>query len=177
MKRFILGLACALVLSSASILAQVGVYGKLDLNHYTDTNANSTNWLYGGGIGIYDDLVHGGPLSLGGDLRGDFASGSNHQYRDLLVGVRLAAKFPLIPLKPYVEPLFGYGGAKYSGQTAADISTSFDNKFLYGGVGGLDFTLLPHVDWRVIEGGYLREKNGTLSNPAILLSTGIVIRL
>jgi hypothetical protein len=178
LKRIVLSLASVLLLSAASsAFAQVGIYGKLDLNPYTDTNAKTQNWIYGGGIGIYDDFVHAGPIAIGGDLRGDIDSGSNHGYRSLLLGPRLALKVPVVHLRPYVEPLFGYGGAKYTGQTAAEVTTSYDNKILYGGVGGLDLTILPHLDWRVIEGGYLKERNGSLPNPSILLSTGIVFRL
>ena len=177
LKRILLRLACVLLMSAVPAVAQLGVYGKLDLNRYTDTNANSTNWLYGAGIGVYDNFIHAGPIALGGDLRGEFASGNNHSYRSLLVGPRIALKLPIINFSPYLEPLFGYGGGKYSGQTAADVTTSYDNKFLYGGVGGLDITVLPHLDWRVIEAGYITEHNGNLPNPSILLSTGIVIRL
>jgi hypothetical protein len=74
---------------------------------------------------------------------------------------------------PYVEALAGAGYTQFpvaSGQASG-------TKFSYQFVGGVDFTILPHIDWRVAEFSY-----GGLSildssiNPKTL-STGIVLRL
>lgn len=176
MKQITLGLACLLILSASAAMAQLAVYGKFDLNHYTDTNANKSHLLYGGDVGLYDDFVHAGPIRLGGDLRGAFLSGDQYHHRSLLLGLRLAVKLPAVPVRPYVEPVLGVGGARYTGPTAIEITNvPYDTKLIYGLVGGIDWTLVPHLDWRV-EAGYTREKNGTLPNPDVLFGAGPVIR-
>jgi hypothetical protein len=159
-----------------SARAQVGIYGKLDLNHHDDNNSNSSHMLYGGGVGVYYNFVHEGPLTVGGDLRGDFLSGDNLDYRSLLFGLPLGFRIPVVHVKPYVEPLVGVGGAKATGPTGFGITPAYSSKLTYGFVGGLDVTVLPHLDWRAIEAGYTREKNGTLSDPNVLVSTGLVVR-
>ena len=176
MKRIVLCLAGLFLLFLHPAVAQFAVYANLALNHHTDTNSNSSHLLYGAGVGLYDDFVHAGPVALGGDLRGDFLAGDQYRYRSLLLGARLSAKLPLTPVRPYIEPVIGIGGARYAGPTAIEITNvPYDSKLTYGFVGGIDWTALPHLDWR-IEAGYTREKNGHLPNPNVLVSTGPVFR-
>lgn len=170
-----------LALACLSASAQISIYGKLDIDHHTDTNSSSSFSVFGGGVGLQDDFAHLGPLSLGGDLRGDFESGNQYRYRSILGGLPVGFSIPIVGLKPYVEPLVGVGGAKFTGPTGTGgsqivVSPNYTNKFTYGAVGGLLFTVLPHLDWRVIEVGYTREKDAHLTNPNLLVSTGLGLR-
>ena len=75
-----------------------------------------------------------------------------------LVGPRVAIKLPVLPIKPYGEILFGV--ASYP-QTSAGIQ--YPNDFAYRYVLGLDSTILPHIDWRVVDFSYgiNNSANGT----------------
>ena len=181
MKLFASLATAVLSLSCLAASAQISIYGKLDIDHHTDTNSGNSFNVYGGGLGVQDDFAHLGPLSLGADLRGDFESGNQNSYRSFLGGVPVGFKIPIVGLKPYVEPLFGVGGDKFTGSTGSGgsqvvVSPNYTNKFTYGAVGGLLFTVLPHVDWRIIEVGYTHEKDAHLTNPNILVSTGLGLR-
>ncbi len=185
MKLSRLLLSC-LLLGSASLVAhaQVAVYGNFDYTRYTDHSLSQTTNFYGGGVGVYDDFLHIGPLRAGFDVRGDLLSGNKARYRDLLGGVRVAAKAPLVPIKPYAQFSVGAGGPQYTGGLAAGISSApYRTKFTYEVLGGVDFTILPHVDFRAVEAGYGRVSgvNGSQAgNPAstlITIRSGIVIRL
>jgi hypothetical protein len=182
MKRFVYLAALLAILPVLPAAAQVGLYGKFDFASYTDSNSSSSKSMAGAGIGVYYDFVHAGPIALGADVRGDLTSGNQYKYRDLLLGARLTAKVPVAHLRPYIEPLIGIGGARFTGPTGtlssgAPIVTHYDNKLTYGLVGGFDVTIVPHLDWRVVEVGYTRQSIGALSNPSILVSTGLVFRL
>jgi hypothetical protein len=74
----------------------------------------------------------------------------------------------------------GVGGSKYNGPSR--LQTHYNSKLQYGFIGGLDYTLIPHVDLRVAEVGYLRMSGitGGFPAPAVNLVTvgaGIVLRL
>lgn len=170
--------------ASVAASAQVGIYGDFDYTHYTDHSANASTSFYGGGVGVYDDFLHVGPLRAGLDLRGDFLGGNNYRYRDVLAGVRVAAKAPVLPFKPYGQFSVGVGGPRSTGALGAGISGShYTTKFTYEVMGGVDCTILPHVDFRVLELGYGRMTGvdgSAVSNPASTLfsvRSGLVFRL
>jgi hypothetical protein len=183
MKIALQSILICLALGGAAARAQIGIYGKFDYTRYTDHSLNEETSYDGVGAGIYYDLLHLGPAHLGLDLRGSQQSENNLRFRTGLAGIRLAAKLPAIPIRPYVQVSAGAGGGKSTGPFAAGISgEQYHSKFLYEVLGGLDYTLIPHVDFRAIELGYGREtgSSGTPgSNPAstlFLLSTGLVVR-
>ena len=95
----------------------------------------------------------------------------------------MSGKAPVLPIRPYVQASVGAGGTKYTGPTAAGISNlQYHSKFMYEILGGVDYTLVPHVDLRVIEIGVGRQTgaSGAVGNPAVItveVSTGLVIRL
>ena len=109
--------------------AQFAVYGNFNATHVNDNNNSTSIWYYGPGAGAYYDFLHVGPISAGVDLRGNFLFGNNYKYRSALFGVRVAAKPPLIPIKPYAQFSVGTGGAKYTGST--NLPVSYSNKFQY----------------------------------------------
>lgn len=172
-----LAFGVVLVAGGSIAKAQVGIYGKFDYTRYSASNSGALNYV-GGGVGVYDDLVHLGPLSLGLDLRGDLSSESKLYYRSLLGGVRVAFRVPLVSLRPYVQGSIGVGGTKPKDSFAVGISNAhYSNKLTYEGLVGADLGVLPHVDWRVIElGGGKQSDRGSGAPTLFLLSTGIVVR-
>lgn len=151
--------------SSAS--AQTGVYATFTA---AKTDVGNNSWIYGPIVGAYFDSSHFAVLEWGVDLRGSFLGGSgSNQLQSGLVGPRVAAHLPVIPLKPYAEGLVGVGHVK-SNQLSA-------TKFEYQVLGGVELNVLPRLDWRVVEvsyGGLPGIANGI--NPTTL-STGIVFRV
>jgi hypothetical protein len=183
MKAISVTFLICFALSGAVARAQVGVYGKFDYTRYTDTYANQETSFDGGDLGAYYDFLHIGPVKAGFDLRGSFLSGSKYRYRSGLAGIRVAAHTPVIPLQPYAQFSVGAGGTEYTGPLAAGISSShYNNKFVYEILAGVDYTVFPHLDFRVIELGYGRMSgtDGTsTNNPANTLftvGTGLVVR-
>lgn len=188
MKRCWLFLSLVLSLLAACADAQVAVYGKLDITHFKN-NANQTSeWFYGPSIGVYDNFVHLGPLRVGADLRGSYLFGSNDKYRSVLGGARVEVKPPLLPIRPYAEGLIGIAGTRsnqtgsFSTASSVSFSSSFGTKFAYQILGGVDVTVLPHIDLRVAEVGYGRVSPvssgvNTPSSSVTSLSSGVVLRL
>jgi hypothetical protein len=169
----------AFALSAAQ--AQIGIYGKFDATNLSGTSNNfeTLGWYKGGGGGLYYDFIHLGPVRLGADLRGNFLTGNQQKFKSVLGGLRLSVKPPILPIRPYIQGLVGVGGASHSG--LGNTGTIYSNKFEYQVVGGLDYTLFPHIDWRAAEIGYGRI-SGISSNPSapavntFTLGTGIVVR-
>lgn len=171
----VLGLLCACA------QAQLGIYGKVNLTHYNDQVDRTSHWFYGPGAGIYYDFFSLGPLALGADLRGSYGWNTGLEYRDVLGGLRLVAKPPVLPIRPYVQGSVGVGGVKATNASSGYPQT-FSNKFTYEVLGGVDFTILPYIDLRLPEVGYgqITGVSGGLNPPRSTLfevSTGIVIRL
>ena len=72
---------------------------------------------------------------------------------------------------PYLEAVGGIGHYDYGAGQGSN--TQFEYQILVG----IDYTVVPRLDWRVVEFSYggLSTINGTL-NPRTL-STGLVLRL
>lgn len=182
----VLSLLIGLAISSVPSRGQVGIYAGLsaDRRHVTDflssaptgSDNTRTNWPFGPTFGFYNDFAHVGPIYLGSDTRLEFARGS-YASNTLLFGLRLAAKPPVFPLKPYIQASLGIAHFNKTSDTAS--STNMEYRI----AGGVDYTLLPHVDWRVIEvgGGSLFDYSigsGThQGNSLYTYSTGIVFRI
>lgn len=169
-KCYRLALFAALALAALSpwAKAQTGIYAG-----FTAAKMDSTNskWIYGPTVGAYIDSSHFAVLEWGIDLRGSFLGGSGTtQLQSGLIGPRVVVHAPVIPLKPYGEALFGIG----HGQVPAQASAT---KFQYQILGGIEYTLVPRVDWRVFEIGYndLPNFDGGLTPKTF--STGLVVRL
>jgi hypothetical protein len=150
--------------------AQTAVYGQFSASHFN--NLPDTNeWGYGGGFGLYSDFYKVPFAKVGADVRFQFVRpADNITLFSGLVGPRIALHPKVIPLNPYAEFLFGGGHFTYGNNSPS--TTQFDWRVL----GGLDKTLLPHIDWRVIEVSYgqLNTFSGHLQ--PVTLSTGIVLR-
>jgi hypothetical protein len=165
---------------------QVGIYATLsgDRRHITDvlstppagSDNTKTNWPFGPTIGFYNNFSHAGPIYLGSDARLEFARGS-YSSNALLFGLRLAAKPVAVPLKPYIQASLGLVHFN-----TTDLNASSTN-MEYRITGGVDYTLLPHIDWRVIEIGggsildYSFGSGTSQGNSLTTYSTGIVFRV
>ena len=141
--------------------AQTGVYGE-----FSGAGLGVGDKVYGGTFGLYSDAIHAAVVSLGFDVRGEFLTGNGQSLNSGLGGLRLAAHPQVLPLKPYVEALGGVGHA----DTVLGSSTHAEYRI----AGGVDWTIFPRIDWRVVEvsGG---DSTGNVS-PTVI-STGIVLRL
>ncbi len=150
---------------------------------YAFLGANSTSRLFSGvGVGVYDQLVHSGPVDAGIDLRGSIQKGANAHLNEFLIGGRVQYHSAGSRLKPYAEVLGGVGG------TRAATNPIYKSKATYGGFAGLDYQVGKYVDIRAIEVGYsslstisTAAVTGTANQPPssslINFSAGIVFRL
>ena len=143
--------------------AKLAIYGTVGSEK---SGLPNENWTLAGTVGLYYGLAHLAPLNLSIDARGDLSSNIN----SALIGPRLGLKLPAIPLKPYGEFLIGV--QSYS-KTAAGLKDP--NDFAYRYVLGLDTTILPHIDWRVLDFSYALN-NSSNGSHAKTLSTGLVLR-
>jgi len=168
-RRIILTLITVLLLclvpANLHAQAKLAIYGaggteKSGLQH--------SGWNAAGIFGFYYGLRHFGPLDLSADVRGDLSS---NIYSGVL-GPRLAVKIPVVPTRPYGEFLFGE--SSYSTQSNGNRNA---NDFTYRAVVGVDFTLIPHFDWRVVDYSYssgITQLNASVHPKTI--TTGFVIR-
>ena len=167
--RLALILGC-LIFFSLAASAQTGIYAEFSTS---DFNASGVDRQYGPTFGLYHNLWRPPFLGIGFDLRATLlGSGDTKAYMGF-VGPRLQVRPRVIPLMPYVEGLVGVGdvhvgsGGNFFSKTA----------FAFEGVVGVDWTILPRLDWRVVElsSGGFSSLNASIS-PRIL-STGVVLRL
>jgi len=150
--------------------AQTGIYIEYG---GSKVDAPSNDWIYGPTFGLYTDLIGGVPfVHLGADLRGSVLgiSQTTTLYNGL-VGPRVSLHPHVLPFMPYLEGLGGVG--HYDFGAGQDNSTKFEYQFL----AGIDYTVIPRLDWRVVEFSYggLSIFNGDLHPKT--LSTGLVLRL
>ncbi len=148
----------------AKAQAKLAIYGTIG----GERSAVVNDWTESGTIGLYHDLNGHGPLSLAIDARGELSGNVNA----VVFGPRLALHLPAFPIKPYGELLVG--GMKYANSRSGSKDSG---DLAYRWVAGVDSTILPRVDWRVIDfsyGGGL--VNLSTSTHMKTLSTGLVLR-
>ena len=150
------------VLHAQSRLAIYGTVGG------ETTGLGNEGWSSAGTVGAYHDFTHGPLISLAIDGRADISTNVN----SFLGGPRISVHAPAFPIKPYGELLIGASWYRPPGGTSKDSSN-----FTYRWVGGIDTTILPHVDWRIFDFSY----GGGINDPTQhshqkSLTTGIVLR-
>jgi hypothetical protein len=139
-----------------------------------NTGLANANWEVGPTIGLYGEHSAGGLLGLGVDLRGVILAKNGDKLDSGLVGPRLSFHPKLLRISPYTEFLFGMGHTFVPAQgSAAQIEVT---KFEYSLLGGVDYTLVPRLDWRVIEFSYGGFSAFTGSYHPKMLSSGLVLR-
>lgn len=150
--------------------AQTAVYGMFSAGHYsgigvgygTPPTQSGGMTARGGTFGVYDNFAPFGPIRFGGDARFFIQNSANsttygNKLAGFLFGPRLEiAPPPPIPLKPYIQIEIGGVG------TNNGTSTSKTTSFAYEVNGGVDVTILPHLDIRGEYGaGQLTSINNT----------------
>jgi hypothetical protein len=149
--------------------AQTGLYAEFG---GSKVDAPSNDWIYGPTFGLYHDFYSVPFIHVGGDLR--FSILGVSQTTSLIsgeIGPRVSVHPRILPVMPYLEALGGIGHYDFgAGQSS---NTQFEYQFL----AGIDYTLIPRLDWRVVEFSYggLSAFNGDLHPKT--LSTGLVLRL
>lgn len=158
-----LAVAAALLATffATTAAAQIGVYAGFSGGHVSSTSGT----LFGPLFGVY--AQRGSPLSIGVDARGSFLTRNGTQYYTGAVGPRVAITPPLARIKPYLEGLVGVGGVS----SGTSSSTHLNYQVLFG----VDATIVPRIDWRVLEYDYSALAGASTS--ATILTTGIVVRL
>jgi len=158
-------LLCLLLAPSAAH-AQIAVYAGFSGASIAN---GGTDWAYGPLFGAYKQTGYAANIvSIGGDARASFLSHDNFHYYTGAVGPRIAFKAPILPFRPYVEGLVGVGNVQTDGRNS-------NTHFNYQVLGGLDTTLLPRLDWRVVEFDYSAVSSQSVS--AKIFTTGLVLRL
>ena len=145
--------------------AQIGVYAGFSGAPVGGSGATSS--AFGPTLGVY--VQSGRYISLGGDLRGTFLTRNGFNYFTGAAGPRLAFRAPVLPVRPYVEGLIGVASVKDGNGSSS--STNLNYQIL----GGVDMTILPHVDWRLIEFDYSAASGSSVN--AKIFTTGLVLRL
>lgn len=164
---FLLLLVTALGCAAAS--AQTGIYLEFG---GSKVGAPNNDWIFGPTFGGYHDFYSLVVLHAGVDVRGSVLGVSQTTtLTSGMIGPRVSIHPHVLPLMPYVEGLGGIGHFDYGANQGSD--TKFEYQFL----AGVDHTLIPRLDWRVIEFSYggLSSFNGSLHPRTI--STGLVLRL
>ena len=135
--------------------------------------------MYGPTVGLYHDNGLG-LVAYGYDVRGSFlrrgdtnGSDSNESLTTFEGGLRFAVTPHVLPVKPYVEALGGYGGLTAGQGTVRTSASHFTYQFLRA----VDFTFFPRLDWRVVEFSYGGLSGLGSSYDPKTLSTGLVFRL
>ena len=164
-RLFLIALLC-FFLTPSTAHSQIAVYGGYSA---ASIHNGGTDWAYGPLVGAYKQTGYAANIvSIGADVRASFLSHNNfHDYTGA-IGPRFAFKAPILPFRPYVEGLVGFGNVQTDGHNS---STHFNYQVL----GGLDMTIFPRVDWRVVEFDYSAVPNQSMY--AKTLTTGLVIRI
>ncbi|QHS52772.1 hypothetical protein [Edaphobacter sp. 12200R-103] len=164
-RLFLFALLC-LFLAPSPAHSQIAVYAGYSA---ASINNGGTDWAYGPLFGAYKQTGYAANIvSIGGDLRASFLSHNNFHYYTGAAGPRIAFKAPILPFRPYVEGLVGVGNVQTDGHNSS-------NHFNYQVLGGLDTTLLPRLDWRVVEFSYNAVPSQSVN--AKTLTTGLVLRI
>ena len=162
MRRFLPLLA--LLIGSAAHAQVISLYGTFSDTHLTNLVTGSTgnpsvttttsHFTPGFGLGATFGFLPIGPIHLGLDVRGSSKPGNDGS--DLiLVGPRLAVKLPVIRLKPYIQASGGYLRTRTTLINSPLPAGTQDTATFaaYEIIGGIDYPLLPILDFRVIELG------------------------
>jgi hypothetical protein len=149
--------------------AQTGIYAEFG---GSKINAPSDDWIYGPTFGVYSDFIPLPFVHLGADLRGSVLGVSqNTTLYSGMIGPRLSVHPHVLPISPYIEAVFGIGHYDYG------FNGGSDTKFEYQFLGGIDHTVIPRLDWRVVEFSYGGLSAFGSSIHPKTISTGLVLRL
>lgn len=168
MKKLVLLFA---LLSAATLVqGQTAVYAEYGAS---DFHLPNIGWQYGPTFGVY--YAHWGVpfVRVGFDARASFiGSGSTHDDSGF-IGPRIALHPHVIPLMPWAEALVGASSYQFGQGSAKTSGTSLS----YNLAAGLDLTILPRLDWRVIDYSWQDVTGVGQQFRPETYSTGLVLRL
>ena len=150
--------------------AQTGVYATFSAS---DFDVPNVSWQYGPTFGLYHDFFHFPFIGAGLDARATLAGFNASEIYSGFAGPTFQLHPAILPIKPYAEVLVGAGHVKVGQGLAATNQTAFS----YEGVVGLDWTILPRIDWRVVDFSYQEFTNLSVHATPRTVSTGFVLRL
>jgi hypothetical protein len=153
--------------------AQTAIYATFTAGKL---NVAGTDWIYGGQAGIYHDFQPIPMLHLGLDGRAQILDKGQTKLISGMAGPRVAIKPWAIPIRPYVEALFGVGHVEFNPANVSSPDATSETDFEYQFVGGLDLTLFPHIDWRMGEFSYGGVSGLSQCLHPKTASTGLVVR-
>jgi hypothetical protein len=168
LRTFLLLLLASFIITIAAN-AQTGIYVEYG---GSKIDAPSNDWIYGPTFGLYHDFYSVPLVHLGADLRGStLGISQTTTVTSGMIGPRVSLHPRVLPAMPYLEALGGVGYYDYGNGQGSN--TQFEYQFL----AGLDVTVLPRLDWRVVDFSYggLSALNGTLHPKTV--SMGLVLRL
>lgn len=184
-----------LLLAPLAAHAQLGVYGTVTVEHPSGIHCqeaicgsnDGTISPLGGFGGVYYDFRTVGPVRLGLDVRAGstvgnknaaiYASTPRPRIFSVLGGVRASFHTPLPQLRPYVEGAIGLGKSNIAQPQEVDGTVSYRSGLQYSGFAGVDLTLLPVMDFRVVELGAGGLQNFGNTYAVTSISTGLVFHL
>lgn len=195
LRSTLLSTALALLTLAPVAHAQLAAYGTVTVEHpssitcreVTCGSNDGTISPIGGFGGVFYDFRNVGPIRLGVDVRAGSTVGNKNaaiysnaprpRIFSVLGGVRASFKTPLPQLHPYVEGAIGLGKSNISLPQDADGAVHYRSGIEYRGFAGVDLTLLPVMDFRVVELGAGGLQNFGNTYPITSISTGLVFHL
>lgn len=194
-RWFFLFLAAALFGPADRAQAQLAAYGTVTVEHLSSikcvqtvcgSNDGTINPIGGFG-GVYYDFRDLGPFRLGIDLRAGKSIGNKSATTyfnsprpslfSVLGGIRGSFKTPIHQLRPYIEGAVGLARTDIGVPLTPDGHVASHSGVQFRGFAGVDLSLLPQLDFRVVEfgGGGVQGLNSTY--PIESISTGLVFHL
>jgi opacity protein-like surface antigen len=182
---FLLVSVFSFAIFTSTTQAQTALYGMFSAGHYsgigvgygTPPNQSGGMTARGGTFGIYDNFMPFGPVRFGGDARVFIQNSANSTtYGNKLAGFILGPRLeivppPPVPIKPYIQLEFGGAGSNNG------TSTSKSTSFAYQVNGGVDFTIVPHLDARAEYGAGQLTSIGNTNHTLQEFGVGLVLRL
>ena len=196
LRTTLLSLALVSPALAGTSQAQLAAYGTVTVEHVTGIHCLQTQCGNSSGVvnplggfgGVYYDFRTIGPVRLGFDVRAGSTIGNKNaatyfnsarpRVFSALGGVRASFHVPLAPLRPYVEGAIGYAKSNLAvPEDPATGQVNYQSGIAYRGFAGLDLSILPVLDFRVVELGAGGLHNLGNNYPVYSVSTGIVLHL
>ena len=156
--------------ASLSARAQTGVYAEYGASWYGIPNLSVQS---GPTFGVYYDPLGIPFVRAGLDARASFMGSGSETEDTGLIGPRVQIKPHVLPLMPYGEALIGVAHL----DVGHGILHTQGNDFIWALNAGIDLTILPHIDWRLVDYTYGGIPGNLLNSNPNTLSTGLVVRL
>ena len=194
----------SLLFAATAASAQLAAYGTVSVRRmidipYTQGSTTRTDGSFdpvGGTFGAFYDFRTIGPVRLGVDARGSIVNSTQGAYTSYnaggghigsgLGGIRASFHTPFVPVKPYVQGSAGvartnfgtqYNNGLASGSLSNSTGIQLTTHVEYDVFAGVDLTILPILDFRVVELGYGAIQGNGHTYPVQSLSSGIVFHL